>query len=153
MAYASVSVNNWFPSIIGVTNAWVDWSDFSVAYWGYLEEGSFLWSAPPLIQAGRHLGFGFRQLQDKPLGRLIQFLCGSLGVTRGRFLLMIRSAPDPRCPLRPPSWICFPSIRRQMPGLIDRFFVAYWGWLEEGSFRWSTPPFIQAAILDLVSVD
>jgi hypothetical protein len=38
------------------------------------------------------LDFGFRQLQDKRLGRLIRFLCGSLGVTRGRFLLMISSA-------------------------------------------------------------
>jgi hypothetical protein len=37
-------------------NAWVDWSDFSAAYWGRLEEGSFRWSAPPLIQDGCQLG-------------------------------------------------------------------------------------------------
>jgi hypothetical protein len=41
-----------------LTNAWVDWSDFLVAHWGQLEEGSFRW---PLIQHGHygsHLGFG-----------------------------------------------------------------------------------------------
>jgi hypothetical protein len=34
-------------SIDFLTNAWVDWSDFLVAHWGRLEEGSFRW---PLIQ-------------------------------------------------------------------------------------------------------
>jgi hypothetical protein len=70
-----------------------------MSYWGWLEEGSFRWSALPLIQDGCygcHLGFGFRRLQDKCLGRLISFLCGSLGVTRGRFLSMISSAAHPR---------------------------------------------------------
>jgi hypothetical protein len=35
--------------------------------------------------AASHLGFGFRRLQDKRLGRLIRFLCGLLGVTRVPF--------------------------------------------------------------------
>jgi hypothetical protein len=30
-----------FVSIDFLTNAWVDWSDFLVAHWGQLEEGSF----------------------------------------------------------------------------------------------------------------
>jgi hypothetical protein len=87
------------------TNAWVDLSDFSVTYCGWLEEGSFRWSAPPLIQGGcygRHLGFDFRRLEDKRLGRLIRFVCGLLGVTTGRFFSMISSAAHPRS---------FPSIR------------------------------------------
>jgi hypothetical protein len=46
-------------SVDQTTNAWADWSNFSVAYWGWLEEGSFRWSAPPLIQDGGHLVFGF----------------------------------------------------------------------------------------------
>jgi hypothetical protein len=30
------------PAILDfLTNAWVDWSDFLVAHWGQLEEGSF----------------------------------------------------------------------------------------------------------------
>jgi hypothetical protein len=29
----------------------------SVAHWGWLEEGSFRWSVPSLIQDGHHLGF------------------------------------------------------------------------------------------------
>jgi hypothetical protein len=68
------------------------------------------WSALPLIHDGhygRHLGFGFRRLEDKHLGWLIQFCGGSLG------------------------------------------------WLEEGSF-WRPAPLLMAAtatILDLVSVD
>jgi hypothetical protein len=94
---ASVSVNIWFPSIIGQTPGSID----PIFLWlvgGWLEEGSFRWSPPPLIQDGRygrHLRFGFRRLQDKRLGRLIRFLCGSFGVTRGRFLSMITSAAHP----------------------------------------------------------
>jgi hypothetical protein len=79
MAYASVSVNIWFPSII---NVWVDWCDFSVAYWRWLEEGSFRCPAPPLIQHGRyssHLGFGYHWLSDERLRRLVRFFRGSLG--------------------------------------------------------------------------
>jgi hypothetical protein len=51
-----VSINN------NRTNACVDWSNFSVAYWGWLENGSFRWSAPLLIQDGLyggHLGVWF----------------------------------------------------------------------------------------------
>jgi hypothetical protein len=33
-----------------LTNGWFDWSDCLVAHWGWLEESSFRWSAPPLIQ-------------------------------------------------------------------------------------------------------
>jgi hypothetical protein len=97
-----IGVRKHLVSVNYRTNAWVDsndWSDFSVAYWGWLEEGSFRWSAPPLIQDGHygsHLGFGFRRLQDKRLGQLIWFfLCGSLGVTGGWFLSMISSATHP----------------------------------------------------------
>jgi hypothetical protein len=53
-----------------LTNAWVNRSDFFVAYWGWLEVGSCWWPAPPLIQDGRygsHLRFGFHQLSDEPL--------------------------------------------------------------------------------------
>jgi hypothetical protein len=82
-----IGVHKHLVSINYRTNALVDWSYFSVAYWEWLEEGSFRWSAPPLIQDGHHLGFGFRRLEGKRLGRLIQFLCGLLGVTRWRFLL------------------------------------------------------------------
>jgi hypothetical protein len=126
MAYASVasvSVNIWFPSTIGQMPGSID----PIFLWligGWLvEEGSFRWSAPPLIQDGRHHGFGFRRLQDKCLGRLIRFFCGSLGVTRGRFLSMISSATHPSWPLRPPSWISFPSIGGQTPGSIDSIFL------------------------------
>jgi hypothetical protein len=52
-----VSVHKHLISISYRTNTWVDWSDFSVAYWGSLEEGSFQWSAPPLIQDGHLLGW------------------------------------------------------------------------------------------------
>jgi hypothetical protein len=38
------------------------------------------------------IGFGFRRLDDKRLGRFVQFFCGLLGVTRGSFLSMISSA-------------------------------------------------------------
>jgi hypothetical protein len=53
-----------FVSVKYLANAWIDWSNLFVAYLGWLEEGSFLWSAPLLIQDGRygtHLGFGFRR--------------------------------------------------------------------------------------------
>jgi hypothetical protein len=46
-----------------------------------------------------------------------------IGVTRGRLLSMISSTAHPRWPLRPPSWIRFPSIRGQMPGSIDPIFL------------------------------
>jgi hypothetical protein len=82
-------------------------TNFSVAHCGWVEEDSFRWSAPPLIQDGRygrHLGFGFRRLEDKRLGQLIRIFCCLLGVTRGRFLSMISSAAHPT-PLRQPTWM------------------------------------------------
>jgi hypothetical protein len=109
------------------TNAWVNWSNFSVAHWGWLEEGFFRWSALLLIQDGRygrHLGFGFRRLDDKRLGRLIQFLCGSLGMTRGRFLSMISSAAHPSCPS---SWFGFCRSDYKCLGRLIRFFCGLLG--------------------------
>jgi hypothetical protein len=150
LCVSGVGVRKHLVSVNYRTNAWVDWSDFSVAYWGWLEEGSFRWSAPPLNQDGRygrHLGFGFRRLQDKRLGRFIQFFCGSVGVTRRRLLSMISSATHPRWPVRPPfgfglycfsskmAAIWFPSIRRQTPGSTSPIF---W-WLIGGD--WRTFPF------------
>jgi hypothetical protein len=108
--------------ISSAAQAWVDWSDFSVAYWGRLQEGSFRWSAQPLIQDGhygRHLGFRFCRLEHKRLGRLIRFFCGLLGVIRGRFLSMISSAAHPRWP---PSWIWFPLIFWPTPGSTGPIF-------------------------------
>jgi hypothetical protein len=113
------------------TNALIDWSNFSVAYWGWLEECSFRWSAPPLIQDGRygrHLGFGFRRLENKRLGRLIPFFYGLLGVTWGRFISIISSATHPSWPLRSPSSIWLPSIRGHTPVSIDPIFL----WLIRG---------------------
>jgi hypothetical protein len=78
-----------------------------------------------------NLDFGFRRLQENRLGRLIRFLCGSLVVTRGRFLSMISSAAHPRWLLRPPSWILFQSITGQTPGSIDPIFL----WLIGGHWR------------------
>jgi hypothetical protein len=80
MAYASVSVNIWFPSIIGQMPGSID----PLFLW--LIGGD--WRKVPFddqLSRSGHLGFGFRRLQDKHLGRLISFLCGSLGMTRGRF--------------------------------------------------------------------
>jgi hypothetical protein len=75
--------------------------------------------------------------------RLIRFFCGLLGVTRGRFLSMISSAANPRWPLRPPSWIWFPSIRGQTPESTGPIF---W-WLIGGDWRKvpfdDHPPLIQ----------
>jgi hypothetical protein len=48
---------------------------FFVAYWGWLmEEGSCRWPAPPLIQDGCHLGFGFCQLSNKHLSWLVIYV-------------------------------------------------------------------------------
>jgi hypothetical protein len=66
-------------SVDYLTNTWVDWSDFFLAYWGRLEEGAFQWPVPLLIHDGRygsHLGLGFCRLFDEPLGRLVQLFCG-----------------------------------------------------------------------------
>jgi hypothetical protein len=190
-----VGVRKHLVSINYRTNAWVDWSDFSVAYWGWLEEGYFRWSALPLIQDGRygrHLWFGFLRLDDKRLRRFILFFCG-LEVTRERFLSMISAAAHPRWPLRLPSWIWFSdqslgrlvwffggslgvtggrfllmtnmaamaaildlvSIDYLTNACVDRsdFFVAHWGWLEEGSFRLLALLLIQDGRHPLVSID
>jgi hypothetical protein len=83
---------------------------FFVAYWGWVEEGSFRWTAPPLIQDGRcssRLVFGSHQLSDECLGQLVRLFCGLLGVTGGRFLSMISAAAHSRWQ---PSWIWFLPI-------------------------------------------
>jgi hypothetical protein len=56
-----------------LTNVCVNWSDFLVAYWGWLEVGSCRWSVLPPIQDGSHLGFGSRPLSDERLSRLVRF--------------------------------------------------------------------------------
>jgi hypothetical protein len=56
-------------------------------------------------------------LTNACLGRLVRFVCGLLGVTGGRFLSMISAAAHSRWPLWQPSWIWFPSIICQTPGL------------------------------------
>jgi hypothetical protein len=149
-----------FPSIKR-TNTWVDWSDFSVAYWGWLEEGSFWSSALQLIQDGhygRHLGFGFYRLEEKRLGHLIRFFCGILRVNRGRFLSIISSAAHPRWPLRPPCWNWFRSIIWQIPRSTGPIFL--WligsGWRKvyfDDQCRHSFKMAAMAAILDFVSVN
>jgi hypothetical protein len=63
------------------------------------------------------LDFGFHWLQDKRLGRLIWFLCGSLGVTAAR----------PTQPLRQPSWIWFPMIIWSTPVDWSDVLVPHWG--------------------------
>jgi hypothetical protein len=116
------------------TNAWVDWSDFSAAYWGWQQEGYFRWSAPPLIQDGRYgrqLEFGFRRFSDQRLRWLLRRFGGSLGVTGGRFLSMSSSATHPRWPLRLPFWIWLPLIFSPTPGSTRLIF---W-WLIAGNWR------------------
>jgi hypothetical protein len=78
LCVCGVGVRKHLVSVNYRTDAYVDWSNFSVAYWGWLEEGSFRWSAPLLIQDGRRLGFRISQLEDKRLGGLIPFFCGSV---------------------------------------------------------------------------
>jgi hypothetical protein len=56
-----------------------------------------------------------------------QFFCGLLVVTRGRYLSMISSVAHPRWPLQPPSWIWFPSIRRQTSWSIHPIFCGLLG--------------------------
>jgi hypothetical protein len=55
------------------------------------------------------LGFGFPRLSDKHLSRLVQFFCGLLVVTGGRFLLMTSAVAYSRWPPWQPSWIWFLS--------------------------------------------
>jgi hypothetical protein len=49
----------------------------------------------------------------------------------------------------------FVSVDYLTNGWVDcsDFFVAYWGWLEEGSSRWLVPQLIQDGTYDLVSID
>jgi hypothetical protein len=97
----------WFPSIRGQTLGSID-PIFS-GLLGWLEEGSFQWSAPLLIKDGHyghyghHLGFHFCQLSQQ---RLVRFVCGLLGVTGGRFPSMISTAAHSRWPLAGHGIIC-----------------------------------------------
>jgi hypothetical protein len=155
MAYVSVSVN--IPSIVGQTPGSID----QIFLW--LIGGDYrkvpiddqLCRSSKMATTAAILDFSFSRLQDKRLGLLIRFLCGSLGVTRGRFLLMISSAARPRWLLRPLSWISFPSIEDKCLGRLIQFFCGSLG-VTRGRFlsmissaahpRWP-PPWI------LVSVD
>jgi hypothetical protein len=119
-----VGVRKHLVSVNYRTNAWVDWSNFSVAYWGWLEEGSFRWSAHP------RSWIWFPSISGQTPGSIDpDFSAAYWGwLEEGSF----------RWSAHPRSWIWFPSIRGQTPGSIDPdFSAAYWGWLEEGSFRWS----------------
>jgi hypothetical protein len=89
MAYAlvaSVSVDIWFPPIMGQTPGSIDPIFCGLSG---VTRGRFL----SLISSAAHPRWPLQ------LGRLIRFLCGSLGVNRGRFLSMISSAAHPRWPL------------------------------------------------------
>jgi hypothetical protein len=121
----------------------------SVAYWGWLEEGSFRWSALQLIQDGRygrHLGFGFCRIEDKCLVDWSDFSVAYL-----RWLEELGS-------FRHVRWSAPPLIQDGCQAILDLvsidlmtnawvvwsdFMVALWGWLEEGSFRWPSPPLNQ----------
>jgi hypothetical protein len=66
-----------------------------------------------------------------------------IGVTDGSFLSMISSAAHSRWPLWHPSWIWFRRLSDKTPRLTDPIFlVAYWVWLEAGSFGWQVLPLI-----------
>jgi hypothetical protein len=129
-----------FPSIIwrtpGSTGPIFLW-----LYWGWLEECSFQWPVPLLIQdgcCGSYLGFDFRRLSDKHLGRLVLFLGGrNWGDWR---MSIISAATYSRWPPQQLSWIWFPTNTS-----VDwsDFLVAYWGWLEVSSCRGSALPLIQ----------
>jgi hypothetical protein len=118
--YASVSVNIWFPSIIGQTSGSIDpislWliDNRKVPFDDQLRHSSKMAATAAILDLVSIL------FSDQRLGQLVRFFGGSLGVTGGRFLLMISSATHPRWP---PSWILFPSIRAQTPGLIDPIFL------------------------------
>jgi hypothetical protein len=117
--------------LVSVDYALVDWSNLSVAHWVWLEECSFRWSAPPLIQDGcygRHLGFGFRRLDDKRVSRLFRSFCGLLGVTRGWVLSMISSAAPPRWPLHGRHfWFGFRRLSDERLRRLVRFFCGSLG--------------------------
>jgi hypothetical protein len=140
-------------SVYYLTNAW---SDFFLAYWGWLEEGSFQWPAPLLFQGGCILHLVSLDYLMNPLGRLVQFFCGFIGgwLEECSFQCQWGWVEDGsfRCPVplliqdgRCGSHLGFGShqLFDERLGLLVNIFVAYWGWLEVGSCRWSALPRIQ----------
>jgi hypothetical protein len=108
------------------TNARVDWSYFSVAYWGWLEEGSIRWSALPLIQ-DRHCDAAILDLVSVDFLTnawvdLSDFFSWLIGATGGRFLSMTSAAAHSTWLLRQRSWIWFPSIIWQTPASTGPIF-------------------------------
>jgi hypothetical protein len=89
----------WLPSITGQTSGLID----LIFLWLIgVTRGRFLsmissTAHPRWPLHGRHLGFGFRRLNNKRLGRFIRFFCGLLGVITGKFLSMISSAKSHYC--------------------------------------------------------
>jgi hypothetical protein len=111
---------------------------------GWLEECSFQWSAPPLIQDGcygRHLGFRFRRTNTWVL--LIRFFCGLLGVTCGRFRSLISSAAHPNGRYGSHLGFRFRRLEDKCLRWLIQFFCGLLGVTSGGSFRWSAPPLIQ----------
>jgi hypothetical protein len=88
-----------FVSVDYLTNAWVDCSDFFVAYWG-VTGGRFL----SMTSAAAHSRwppwqpswFGFHRFSDERPSRLVRYFCGLLGVTGGRFLSMTSATAHSR---------------------------------------------------------
>jgi hypothetical protein len=147
----------WFPSIRGQT-PWVDWSDFLWLIGGWLEEGYFRWTAPPLIKDGhdgRHLGFGFRRLSDERLGRLVRFVCELLWLIGGMFCFTISTASYSRWPLQHPSWIWLSVDYLRYPGEIipkQRMFN-YWMKLLNGKHSKLCVNYIYKIIFHIQSID
>jgi hypothetical protein len=133
-----VGIRKHLVSVNYRTNALVDWSDFSVAQWRWLEEGFFRWSAPPLIQDGhydRHLWFGFRRLDNKHLwhigGDYRKVPCDDQLHRSSKMATMATILDLVSVAFLTNTWVDWSD-----------FLVAHWGWLEESSFRWSGPPLI-----------
>jgi hypothetical protein len=109
---------------------------------------------PPIIKCQGYYGMAYASVSINILSFIGQtpgsidpiFLCSLLGVTRERFLSMISSAAHPRWPLRPPSWIWFPSITGQTRGSVDLIIMRFIG----GDLLMMATT---AAILDFISVD
>jgi hypothetical protein len=118
-----------------------------VPYWAWLEEGSFRWSAPPLIQDGGFDLVSVNFLTNSWVNwsdfwlfnvgdwRKVPFedhlrhssKLATILWTSGRFLSMISSAAHPTPPLQQPSWIWFPSIIWWTPVDWSDFLVPHWG--------------------------
>jgi hypothetical protein len=111
------------------TNACVDSSDFSVAYWGWLVEGSFRWSPPPLIQDGRCGAILDLVSVDFLTNAWVDWseLLGLIGVTGGWFLSMTSTAAHPTWPLRQQSWSLFPLIIWRTPASTGPIFCGSLG--------------------------